>query len=72
MSTVLSAPQRQSRPSANLPFCGVPAYLHGLAYLTAEMAITSDPRVRILGAQLLALQGPTLAAIADAMEDEAL
>jgi hypothetical protein len=63
----ISAPPN-GRRSADLPACGVPAYLHGLAYVTREMATTNDPRVRKLGAQLLAMQAPTLAAIADARQ----
>jgi hypothetical protein len=55
---------RVHRPSYNdLPACGIPAYLRGLAYVTLEMATTSNPRIRTLGARLLAMQAPTLAAI---------
>ena len=66
MNSMPTAPRPQS--SSDLPVCGVPTYLRGLAYLTKEMATKNDPRVRILGTQLLVLQSPTLTAIADAMK----
>jgi hypothetical protein len=52
------------RPSSdNLPARRILAYLRGLAYRTLEIATTKNPRMRTLGAQLLAMQAPTLAAM---------
>jgi len=42
-------------------------YLREIAFTAQEAATTNDPRVRKLGAQLLAMQAPTLAAIANGM-----
>ena len=61
VTQTLTLARRVRQPPLPIDF---KTYMRELAFVASQAAKTSDPRVRRLSAQLLALQAPRLAAMA--------